>query len=101
MLTVGIAGGTGSGKSTLATRLSAALGAENVAVVPHDYYYRNHPELVLEQRSRLNYDEPDAFEGRLPGGDEVLNVRQPPPPNPSPEPLSRRPARPSPCSPCS
>lgn len=65
MLTVGIAGGTGSGKTTLATRLSGVLGPVNVTVIPHDYYYRNHPELVLEQRSRLNYDEPEAFETNL------------------------------------
>ncbi len=65
MLTVGIAGGTGSGKTTLATRLAETLGNQRVTVIPHDSYYLDHPDLTFEERSRLNFDEPAAFETSL------------------------------------
>jgi uridine kinase len=36
-----------------------------VTVLSHDNYYKRHDELPLEQRSQLNYDEPDALETDL------------------------------------
>jgi uridine kinase len=65
MLIIGIAGGTGSGKTTLATRLAETLGSQCVTLIPHDAYYLDHPDLTFEERSRLNYDEPEAFETSL------------------------------------
>ena len=58
---IGIAGGTGSGKSTFTNRLRDAFGDE-VTVIYHDNYYRAHDELPFEERKKLNYDHPDAFE---------------------------------------
>lgn len=34
-------------------------------MISHDYYYKNHEELSLEERKKLNYDHPDAFETSL------------------------------------
>lgn len=65
MLIVGIAGGTGSGKTTLATRLAETLGSQRATVIPHDSYYLDHLDLTFEERSRLNFDEPIAFENSL------------------------------------
>jgi uridine kinase len=61
---VGIAGGTGSGKTTLTQRLESTLGSD-IQVLRHDNYYRDHPELTFEERAKLNYDHPLAFETEL------------------------------------
>ena len=59
---IGVAGGTGSGKSTLVKRLQEAFRNDDVATLCHDYYYKAHPELTCEERTRLNYDHPQAFD---------------------------------------
>ena len=56
---IGIAGGTGSGKSTFTNRLKDAFG-DQVTVL-----YRAHDDMPFEQRKKLNYDHPDAFETEL------------------------------------
>lgn len=64
ILTIGIAGGTGSGKSTMVDRICQRFGPD-VCVVKHDNYYCRHDELSFEERRKLNYDHPDAFETTL------------------------------------
>ena len=59
---IGVAGGTGSGKSTLVKRLQEAFKNDDVATLCHDYYYKAHPELTYEERTKLNYDHPAAFD---------------------------------------
>ena len=61
---IGIAGGTGSGKTTLTEKLKAEFG-EDVSVLYHDNFYKSHSEMPYEQRTKLNYDHPDAFETDL------------------------------------
>ncbi len=61
---IGIAGGTGSGKSTLARNIAESFG-DKITVIRHDDYYKEHSELGYEQRCRLNYDHPDAFDTDL------------------------------------
>lgn len=64
ILVIGIAGGSGSGKTTLMRNLTGGFG-DNITVLSHDNYYRAHDDLPFEQRSKLNYDHPDAFETDL------------------------------------
>lgn len=64
ILVIGIAGGSGSGKTTLMKNLTKGFGDE-ITVLSHDNYYRAHDDLPFEQRSKLNYDHPDAFETDL------------------------------------
>ena len=64
ILVIGIAGGSGSGKTTLMRNLTEGFG-DNITVLSHDNYYRAHDDLPFEQRSKLNYDHPDAFETDL------------------------------------
>lgn len=64
MLVIGIAGGTGSGKTTIAKKLYRFFKKKAV-ILPHDFYYKSHPELTLEQRSKQNYDHPDALDTDL------------------------------------
>ncbi len=59
---IGVAGGTGSGKSTLVKRLQEAFKGDDVVTLCHDYYYKAHPELTYEERTKLNYDHPQAFD---------------------------------------
>lgn len=59
---IGIAGGSGSGKSTVARRIAEALTPASVACIDMDAYYRNHMEMTLEERRRVNWDHPDAFD---------------------------------------
>ena len=64
ILVIGIAGGSGSGKTTLMKNLTGGFGGD-ITVLSHDNYYRAHDDLPFEQRSKLNYDHPDAFETDL------------------------------------
>jgi uridine kinase len=64
-LVIGVAGGSGSGKTTVVRNIIEALGDGHVSVLEHDHYYRDHPELRLEDRAALNYDHPDALETDL------------------------------------
>ena len=61
VMTIGIAGGTGSGKTTITQCLRERFG-DSVSVVYHDNYYKAHDELSYEERTKLNYDCPDAFD---------------------------------------
>lgn len=61
MILVGICGASGSGKSTLARKLKESLTCETL-ILGMDCYYRDHSELTFEERTRINYDEPDAFD---------------------------------------
>ena len=64
IMIVGIAGGTGSGKTTITRRITERFG-NKVSVVYHDNYYKAHDELTYEQRCKLNYDHPNAFDNDL------------------------------------
>ena len=63
-LVIGIAGGTGSGKTTLMNNIVARFGG-TVTVLSHDNYYKRRDELTLEQRQKINYDEPAALDTSL------------------------------------
>ena len=60
-IVIGIAGGSGSGKTTLMRALIDKFG-DNIAVISHDNYYKAHDDMPMEDRARLNYDEPAAFD---------------------------------------
>ncbi|HIQ77853.1 MAG TPA: uridine kinase [Candidatus Scatomorpha intestinavium] len=64
VITIGIAGGTGSGKTTITRRLLQRF-PDSVSVVYHDNYYKAHNDMSYEERSKLNYDCPDAFDTEL------------------------------------
>lgn len=65
MLVIGIAGGTGSGKTTVARSIITKLGSTNVTLISQDNYYLHHSGLTFEERERINYDHPRAFENEL------------------------------------
>lgn len=61
---IGIAGGTGSGKTTLTRHLKEHFGPE-VTVIGHDNYYKRQDGKTLEERAKVNYDHPAAFDTEL------------------------------------
>jgi uridine kinase len=61
-LIIGIAGGTGSGKTTVARKIAEALPESSVAFLDMDGYYRNFGHLPMDERRRINWDHPEAFD---------------------------------------
>lgn len=61
MLIIGICGASGSGKSTMAKSLAQKLERPCI-YIKQDSYYKDHPDMTFEERARINYDEPKAFE---------------------------------------
>ncbi len=62
---LGVAGGTGSGKTTVARAILRAVGAERIAFLPQDSYYR---DIVWESKEHLaahNFDHPAALDNEL------------------------------------
>ncbi len=64
VMVIGIAGGTGSGKTTITRKLVQRFG-QDVSVIYYDNYYKAHHSMTYEERTRLNYDHPDAFDTEL------------------------------------
>jgi len=61
-LVIGIAGGTGSGKSTVAKVIIDRVGANHIALLPHDAYYKDLANLEPAQRVLINFDHPDSLD---------------------------------------
>ena len=61
IMVIGIADGTGSGKTTITRKIMQHFGG-NVSVIYHDNYYKAHHGMSYEERAKLNYDHPDAFD---------------------------------------
>ena len=62
---IGIAGGSGSGKTTVASSVLKSIGADRIAFLPHDAYYRDLRDLPPLQRAQVNFDHPDSLESQL------------------------------------
>lgn len=65
MLIIGIAGGTGSGKTTVVNKIIDSFPAGEVAVIPQDNYYKDSSHIPVEERQKINFDEPAAIEWTL------------------------------------
>lgn len=65
MYIIGIAGGTGSGKTTVVRKIVETLPKTKVAVIPQDSYYNDNSALTMEERRKINYDHPNAFDWKL------------------------------------
>jgi uridine kinase len=61
---IGVVGGSGSGKTTVARSIYDMPGMD-AAFLDQDAYYRNLSHLPLEERKRVNFDHPDAFDTEL------------------------------------
>lgn len=64
VIVIGIAGGTGSGKSTMIRKIKEEFNDE-ITILSHDFYYKEHSSIPFEERKKLNYDHPNAFDTDL------------------------------------
>lgn len=62
---IGIAGGTGSGKTTVAEMIRQSLGKNQTAIITMDSYYKDFPELTIDEKRKINYDHPSVFDIEL------------------------------------
>lgn len=62
---IGIAGGTGSGKTTVAREIVERVPKATVALIEQDSYYKDQRDVPLEERRKVNYDHPSAFDTPL------------------------------------
>jgi uridine kinase len=68
-LVIGIAGGSGSGKTTVANVILERVGAQHIAYLPHDAYYKDLSSLDPARRLEINFDHPNSL-------DTVLLIEQ-------------------------
>jgi uridine kinase len=64
-LVIGIAGGSGSGKTTVAQEILHRVGADQIAFLQHDSYYKDLSKLPSAQRAEINFDHPNSLETEL------------------------------------
>ena len=62
---IGVAGGTGSGKTTVASAIVQRVGGDRIAVLSHDWYYRDWVDLPKDVLDHKNFDHPDSLETDL------------------------------------
>ncbi len=60
-IVIGVSGGSASGKTTVANRIKEEC-KDSVVLLSHDFYYIPHDHLSIEERAKINYDHPNAFE---------------------------------------
>ena len=65
MIIIGIAGGTGSGKTTVVRKIMERLPQGEVGIISQDSYYKDSSHIPLEERQKINFDEPAAFDWDL------------------------------------
>ena len=65
MMIIGIAGGTGSGKTTVVRKIMQRLPQGEVEVISQDSYYKDSSHVPVEERQKINFDEPAAFDWPL------------------------------------
>jgi uridine kinase len=62
---IGITGPSGSGKSLIAHSLFNNLATDEVVIMQEDSYYRDLSQIPFDERTRYNFDHPDAFDHGL------------------------------------
>jgi uridine kinase len=62
---IGIAGGTGCGKTTVAKNIRNGLSEKKAIIIAQDSYYKDLSHLPLEERKKVNFDHPSAFDNEL------------------------------------
>lgn len=64
-LVIGIAGGSGSGKTTVVQEILNRVGADRIAYLQHDSYYKDLAGLPPTLRKDVNFDHPHSLETEL------------------------------------
>ncbi|CCI85996.1 uridine kinase [Lactobacillus pasteurii] len=60
---IGITGGSGSGKTTIAHEVAKQINDDDrIMIITQDSYYKDNTGLDMEERKKINYDHPNAFD---------------------------------------
>lgn len=60
---IGIAGGSGSVKTTIAHEIADNIDDQDrIMIMTQDSYYKDNTGVSMEERMKINYDHPDAFD---------------------------------------
>ena len=59
---IGICGGTGSGKTTIAKNIASEFKKNEVILIQLDSYYKKINNLSFKERSKTNFDHPNAID---------------------------------------
>lgn len=63
---IGIAGGSASGKTSIAQRIKKTFATnQSVVIIREDDYYKDQSSIPFEERTKVNYDHPLAFDHDL------------------------------------
>lgn len=60
-IVIGVSGGSASGKTTVAYRIKEVC-KDSVELLCHDFYYLSQDDMPFEERTKINYDHPNAFD---------------------------------------
>ena len=62
MIVIGISGGSASGKTSIAVELMEAFPNHRITLLRQDDYYKDLSHLSFEERTKVNFDHPNAFD---------------------------------------
>lgn len=59
---VGVTGGSGSGKTTVSRAIYDQLKGKSIMIMQQDTYYNDQKDMAMDDRKKVNYDHPLAFD---------------------------------------
>lgn len=59
---IGVTGGSGSGKTTVSRKIFDQLSNYSIMILQMDSYYNDQANMSMDERARVNYDHPMAFD---------------------------------------
>lgn len=62
---IGVTGGSGSGKTTVSNAILEQLHGHSLAMIQEDAYYKKQDDIPFDEREKVNYDHPNAFDTDL------------------------------------
>ena len=62
---IGVTGGSGSGKTSFSRAIFDSLNGHSLLMIQEDSYYKNQDDISFDERVKVNYDHPNAFDTDL------------------------------------
>lgn len=62
---IGVTGGSGSGKTTVSKAIYNQLKGQDIQIITQDTYYNDQAAMTMDERKKVNYDHPLAFDTDL------------------------------------
>ncbi len=62
---IGVTGGSGSGKTSVSRAIFDSLNGHSLLMIQEDSYYKSQDDISFDERVKVNYDHPNAFDTDL------------------------------------